>query len=46
MAMSIIDNLRNCGLRPSEGGGSAGALKATQEHLGDMRKLVFEKEAA
>ncbi len=44
-AQRLIDDLWNCGLRPSEGSGSAGALKATQGHLADMRKLVFEKEA-
>lgn len=42
-AQRLMDDLWNCGLRPSEGSGSAGALKATQGHLEDMRKLVFEK---
>lgn len=42
-AQKLIDDLWNCGLRPGEGSGSAGALKATQGHLEDMRKLVFEK---
>lgn len=41
-AQSLMDNLWECGLRPSEGSGSAGALAATQRHLEDMRKLVFE----
>ena len=40
----LIDNLWRLGFRPSEGTGSAGALAATQRHLEDMRKLVFEKE--
>jgi hypothetical protein len=40
-AQSLMDQLWHCGLRPSEGTGSAGALKATQEHLADMRKLAF-----
>jgi len=39
----LIDELWQCGLRPTEGAGSAGALTATQRHLDDMRKLVFEK---
>jgi len=46
-AQQLMDDLWVCGLRPSEGTGSAGALKATQDHLADMRKLVFsmvEKE--
>lgn len=42
-AQILIDDLWNCGFRPSEGSGSAGALAATQRHLEDMRKLVFEK---
>ena len=37
----IVDSLWNFGFRPSEGTGSAGSLKATQDHLEDMRKLVF-----
>lgn len=32
-AQKLMDDLWNCGLRPSEGTGSAGALAATQEHL-------------
>ncbi len=41
-AQQLMDDLWQCGLRPSEGTGSAGALAATQEHLDDMRKLVFD----
>ena len=41
-SQQLIDALWHCGLRPSEGSGSAGALAATQRHLDDMRKLVFE----
>lgn len=43
-AQQLMDNLWQCGLRPSEGTGSAGALKATERHLEDMRKLVFTNE--
>jgi len=39
-AQELIDNLWDCGLRPSEGSGSAGAMLATQRHLQDMRSLV------
>jgi hypothetical protein len=39
----LMDRLWQLGLRPSEGTGSAGALAATQKHLDDMRKLVFEQ---
>jgi len=42
-AQTLMDDLWHAGLRPSEGTGSAGALKATQNHLEDMRTLVFNK---
>jgi hypothetical protein len=42
-AQFLMDQLWQCGLRPSEGTGSAGAMAAVQEHLKDMRKLVFDK---
>lgn len=38
----LMDELWRVGLRPSEGTGSAGQLAATQAHLKDMQKLVFE----
>lgn len=41
-AQVLMDDLWACGLRPTEGKGSAGALAATQRHLEDMRRLVFE----
>lgn len=41
-AQQLMDDLWVCGLRPSEGTGSAGALASTQKHLDDMRKLVFD----
>ena len=40
-AQRLIDDLWNCGLRPSEGSGSAGALEAVEYHLEDMRKIVI-----
>lgn len=40
-AQSIMDNLWRCGLRPSEGSGSAGSLAATERHLEDMRLIVM-----
>ena len=42
-AQGLIDALWECGLRPTEGTGSAGALAAVQRHLEDMRSLVFKK---
>lgn len=42
-AQVLIDSLWDCGLRPSQGKGSAGAMDATQKHLEDMRKIVASK---
>ena len=39
-AQKLMDDLWDCGLRPSEGSGSAGQLAAVQNHLEDMRKLI------
>lgn len=39
-AQKLMDDLWDCGLRPSEGSGSAGQLAAVQKHLEDMRKLL------
>lgn len=41
-AQVLMDDLWASGIRPTEGTGSAGSLKATQAHLEDMRKLVFD----
>lgn len=41
-AQLLMDELWTSGLRPSEGTGSAGSLAATERHLADMRRLVFE----
>ena len=43
-AQVLMDDLWSCGIRPTEGAGSAGSLKATEYHLEDMRKLVFEEK--
>lgn len=40
-AQRLIDELWNCGLRPSEGTGSAGSLRATEKHLADMQRIAF-----
>jgi len=37
----LMDQLWVAGFRPSEGSGSAGALKATENHLQDMRNIIF-----
>lgn len=41
-AQMLIDELWRCGLRPSEGTGSAGSLAATERHLADMQKIAMD----
>lgn len=43
-AQALMDELWQCGLRPSEGTGSAGAFAAQGKHLQDMRQLVFKEK--
>lgn len=45
-AQMLMDDLWACGIRPTEGAGSAGALAATQAHLKDLQRLVFERPVA
>ena len=40
-AQSLIDQLWDCGFRPTQGAGSAGSLAATERHLQDMQKITF-----
>lgn len=42
-AQQLMDSLWECGLRPTEGHGSAGAFGAVKAHLSDMRKIVEAK---
>jgi len=44
-AQALMDDLWNCGIRPTEGSGSAGSLAATERHLKDMQRLVFKDKA-
>lgn len=43
-AQTLMDDLWQAGLRPTEGAGSAGSMAATQRHLDDMRRLVFDAD--
>lgn len=45
-AQNLMDELWNCGLRPSEGTGSAGSLAATERHLKDLQRIVFKDKHA
>ncbi|EKD22450.1 MAG: hypothetical protein ACD_86C00003G0013 [uncultured bacterium] len=38
-AQQLMDELWQCGLRPTEGTGSAGSLAATEKHLKDMQEI-------
>ncbi len=40
-AQQLMDELWQCGLRPSEGSGSAGSLAATERHLKDMQSIAM-----
>ena len=42
-SQALMDSLWCCGIRPSEGTGSAGSLKATENHLKDMRLIALTK---
>lgn len=42
-AQTLMDDLWRAGLRPTEGTGSAGSLRATEKHLEDMREIVFKQ---
>ena len=44
MGQTLMDDLWSAGLRPTEGSGSAGSLAAVQEHLKDLKTLVFDPE--
>lgn len=41
-AQKLMDQLWDCGLRPTEGSGSAGSFSAQGRHLDDMRRIVFK----
>jgi hypothetical protein len=44
-AQVLMDDLYACGIRPTEGAGSAGSFEAQRRHLEDMRSLVFKTKA-
>jgi hypothetical protein len=45
-AQSLMDQLWDCGIRPTEGMGSAGSFAAQTAHLKDMQTRVNNLEAA
>lgn len=40
-AQNLVDELWRCGIRPTEGAGSAGSMQATERHLKDMQNIAF-----
>lgn len=42
-AQELMDDLWGSGVRPTEGKGSAGAMRVIERHLEDMRAIVFDK---
>lgn len=42
-AQELMDDLWRCGIRPTEGAGTAGSMAAVQEHLKDMRAIVAKE---
>jgi len=42
-AQGLMDDLWQCGIRPTEGAGTAGSMAATNRHLEDMRVIVASK---
>ncbi len=41
-AQALMDSLWDCGIRPTEGTGSAGAMRAVESHVSDLRKIAFK----
>jgi hypothetical protein len=40
-AQVLMDELWACGIRPTEGAGTAGSMEATRRHLEDMRLIAL-----
>jgi hypothetical protein len=41
-AQTLMDDLWNSGVRPTEGAGSAGAMRAAERHIADLRAVAFK----
>jgi hypothetical protein len=41
-AQALMDDLWNSGIRPTEGAGTAGAMRATERHIADLRAVAFK----
>ena len=41
-AQVLMDDLWNAGIRPTEGAGTAGAMRAAEHHIADLRRVAFK----
>ena len=41
-AQILMDDLWHAGVRPTEGAGSAGAMRAAEHHIADLRRVAFK----
>lgn len=41
-AQGLMDDLWNAGVRPTDGNGSAGAMRAAERHIADLRAVAFK----
>ena len=41
-AQVLMDDLWNSGIRPTEGAGTAGAMRAAERHIADLRAVAFK----
>ena len=41
-AQTLMDDLWASGVRPTEGAGSAGAMREAQEHIATLRKVAYK----
>lgn len=41
-AQVLMDDLWAAGIRPTEGAGSAGAMRRAEAHIEDLRKIAFK----
>jgi len=41
-AQVLMDDLWNAGIRPTDGAGSAGAMRAAEHHIADLRQVAFK----
>lgn len=43
VVQGLVDELHRLGYRPTKGEDNAGVVAAMREHIGDLRKFIFER---